>query len=155
MAGLKVSNRSPNRVGSLGAMVKVMRSLDTVPAAGAVVDPVASKRKLVAGLCKLLGEQMGGKPVSRQVESTANGAPANGAGLEAGLPPRVQQTLRRLLAGDAEKEIARHLGVSKHTVHVYVKALYRRFDVNSRGELLSRFVNATYQTPAGPSGPAE
>jgi DNA-binding CsgD family transcriptional regulator len=59
-----------------------------------------------------------------------------------GLSPRHRQTLQRLLAGDSEKQIAAHLGVSPHTVHVYVKALYRRFDVSSRGELLARFIRA-------------
>jgi DNA-binding NarL/FixJ family response regulator len=57
------------------------------------------------------------------------------------LTPRVQQTLIRMLAGDSEKEVAHHLGVSRHTVHVYVKALYRHFDVSSRGELLAHFVS--------------
>jgi DNA-binding CsgD family transcriptional regulator len=56
------------------------------------------------------------------------------------LSPRLRQTLQRLLLGDSEKEIAAHLGVSRHTVHVYVKSLYRRFGVSSRGELLARFV---------------
>jgi DNA-binding CsgD family transcriptional regulator len=56
------------------------------------------------------------------------------------LPPRQRQTLDRLLAGDSEKQIAARLQVSKHTVHIYVKSLYRRFGVCSRGELLAQFV---------------
>src|SRR5581483_5997943 len=48
------------------------------------------------------------------------------------LPPRMRQTLQRLLAGDSEKQIAQHLGRSRHTVHVYVKAIYKRFGVCSR-----------------------
>ena len=56
------------------------------------------------------------------------------------LSPRVRQTLDRLLKGDSEKQIARHLNVSPHTVHVYVKTLYKRLQVNSRGELLALFV---------------
>ena len=47
---------------------------------------------------------------------------------DAGLTPRMQQTLNCLLAGDAEKQVARRLKVSQHTVHVYVKALYRHFE---------------------------
>ena len=54
------------------------------------------------------------------------------------MSPRQRQTLRRLLAGDSEKQVAINLGVSRHTVHVYVKALYRHFEVASRGELLAR-----------------
>ncbi len=56
------------------------------------------------------------------------------------LSRRLRQTLERLLAGDSEKQVAAHLHLSPHTVHVYVKALYRRYDASSRGELLSRFV---------------
>jgi len=44
------------------------------------------------------------------------------------------------LVGDQEKEIARHLKLSQNTVHVYVKALYRRYQVSCRGELLSKFL---------------
>lgn len=58
------------------------------------------------------------------------------------LSPRMQQTLERLLVGDSEKQIANQLGLSRHIVHVYVKALYRGFNVSSRGELLARFIQA-------------
>ena len=57
------------------------------------------------------------------------------------LSPRLQQTLQFLLAGDSEKQVARRLGLSPHTVHVYVKKLYRRYDVSSRGELLAKWVS--------------
>ena len=54
--------------------------------------------------------------------------------------PRQQQTLRHLLAGESEKQIAQRLSRSQHTVHTYVKAIYRNYRVSSRGELLSLFV---------------
>jgi len=56
------------------------------------------------------------------------------------LAPRLRQTLDYLLTGDSEKQIARKLAISPHTVHVYVKSLYKKFDVSSRGELLARWV---------------
>lgn len=56
------------------------------------------------------------------------------------LGPRLRQTLDRLLAGDAEKQIAHRLGLSRHTIHDYVKMIYRRFGVSSRAELLARWV---------------
>jgi DNA-binding CsgD family transcriptional regulator len=87
---------------------------------------------MVAEFCRLLGSSYSAPPPD----------------LAAGLSPRHEQTLRRLLAGDSEKQIARHLGVSHHTVHVYVKALYRHFDVSSRGELLARFVRLPNPTAA-------
>ena len=56
------------------------------------------------------------------------------------LSPRQRQTLQHLLDGSGEKQIAARLGVSPHTVHHYVKVLYRHFDVSSRSELLARWV---------------
>ena len=52
----------------------------------------------------------------------------------------MRQTLGHLLTGDSEKQIAAKLEISQHTVHVYVKQLYKRFNANSRGELLAKFI---------------
>ena len=57
------------------------------------------------------------------------------------LPPRLQPVLTHLLQGEGEKQIAVKLGLSRHTVHEYVKVIYRRLGVGSRGELLARFVS--------------
>lgn len=56
------------------------------------------------------------------------------------LPRRLRQTLACLVEGDSEKQIAARLGVSHATTHQYVTALYRRFGVNSRGQLLAHVV---------------
>ncbi len=56
------------------------------------------------------------------------------------LSPREQETLTHLLAGASEKEVAARIGRSRHTVHSYVKKIYRQFGVTSRAELLSIFV---------------
>ena len=48
--------------------------------------------------------------------------------------------LQLLLGGHSEKQIAAKLSVSRHTVHVYVKDIYRRFGASSRAELLARWV---------------
>jgi DNA-binding CsgD family transcriptional regulator len=56
------------------------------------------------------------------------------------LSPREKQTLWNLLAGRGEKQIATQMGLSVNTVHHYVKALYRHFDVSSRAELLARWM---------------
>ena len=107
----------PNRVGDLAAVAQMLTKLQPPD------ESVTCKRKLIAEFCRLVGEQVG-RPAPRGV----------------GLAPRLRQTLERLLAGDSEKQIAARLGVSPHTVHVYVKGLYRHYGVNSRGELLARFV---------------
>ena len=56
------------------------------------------------------------------------------------LPPRLRRTLGHLLRGESEKEIARTLGLSQHTVHEYVKDLYAELNVSSRGELLAQWI---------------
>jgi DNA-binding CsgD family transcriptional regulator len=100
-------------------MTRVVRSLP-VPASDAVVQ----KRKMVAEFCHLVGARYS-RPATRAIPGLSN---------------RHSETLERLLAGDSEKQIAAHMKLSRNTVHVYVKALYRRFNVSSRGELLARFV---------------
>ena len=61
------------------------------------------------------------------------------------LPPRLGQTLAALQQGLSEKEVSAQLGISRHTVHNYVKALHHRLGVTSRGELLAKTAHA--QTP--------
>lgn len=54
------------------------------------------------------------------------------------LAPRLQPVLRYLLQGDAEKEVAAKLKLSRHTVHRYAQVIYRELGVHSRGELLAK-----------------
>jgi DNA-binding CsgD family transcriptional regulator len=107
------------------AAVGIARSV--APATGAVEH----RRQLFADFCRMLGNSL---------KAPAPRAASAGPMPMPNLSPRMKQTLERLLAGDSEKQIARHLGLSRHTVHVYVKAIYRGFEVSSRGELLARFV---------------
>ena len=131
---------------------------------GAGGDQVAHQRRLVANLCKMLDpnrtrpgdhdQGQNGNGSTHAPRPSESSAPQNGNGhgnrnghalplpVE-GLSPRMHQTLQRLLAGDSEKQIALRLDRSRHTVHVYVKQLYKRFGVCSRGELLARFVDGS------------
>jgi DNA-binding CsgD family transcriptional regulator len=54
------------------------------------------------------------------------------------LAPRERETLRHLLAGKSEKQIAHEMRISHNTIHTYVKALHKHFRVSSRRELLAR-----------------
>jgi len=99
---------------------------------------VLRQRQLVADLCRLVGAQLG-QPTGGRGRGGLSEPPL--ALLEhLGLSLRMRQTLQGLLAGEQEKQIAYRLSLSRHTVHVYVKGLYRHFGVSSRGELLARFV---------------
>lgn len=60
---------------------------------------------------------------------------------------RQEEVLDLLLAGQSEKQIARALDMSQHTVHGHVVCLYRIFDVATRSELLSKLLGAA-QPPA-------
>ena len=71
-----------------------------------------------------------GRLVGRQLVSATEPSPEK-------LSPRLRQTLACLVEGDSEKQIAARLGLSPTTVHQYVTALYRRFAVQSRGQLLA------------------
>lgn len=116
-----MSSPDSGRLGDVSALARIVKALPSN-----APDSLQHKRRMIAEFCKLLGAQFS-KP---KPDPTL------------GLSPRHIQTLQRMLKGDGEKQVAQHLGVSKHTVHVYVKALYLHFGVNTRGELFSLFVKA-------------
>jgi DNA-binding CsgD family transcriptional regulator len=125
----------PTRVGNIPAAVRRIGTVD----GGAIgpMDRLAHRRYLLAKLCRMLDPQPNPRP---HPAARSNG---DGPSLHGDMSPRMRQTLERLLAGDSEKEIAARFGRSRHTVHVYVKKLYQRFGVSSRGELFARFVRAS------------
>jgi DNA-binding NarL/FixJ family response regulator len=64
--------------------------------------------------------------------------PPEGFAAWAALPPHLQRVVEQLRTGRSEKEAAAALALSRHTVHTYVKELYRRLDVRSRGEAMAK-----------------
>jgi DNA-binding CsgD family transcriptional regulator len=83
-------------------------------------------------LLKFFHEELG-RLIGRQLVSATEPSPDQ-------LSPRLRQTLACLVEGDSEKQVAARLGLSPTTVHEYVTALYRRFGVHSRGELLAHLM---------------
>jgi DNA-binding CsgD family transcriptional regulator len=63
--------------------------------------------------------------------------PQLGSNPLAKLSPRQRQIITLLRSGNGEKQIASHLSLSRHTVHSYIRNLYRRFDASSQTELLA------------------
>ena len=61
------------------------------------------------------------------------------------LSPRLRETLQHLMLGDNEKQVAYKLKLSPYTIHDYVKALYKHFEVSSRAELLAKCWGAEIQ----------
>ena len=116
-------NVQGGRVGNLSAVLSMMK-----PLAGPIgPEAIERNRRRIANIVRAMGDQ-----------PFVSGMPRPPATHK--LPPRLQQTLAHLLSGSSEKEIAAKLEVSKHTVHVYVKGLYRHFGASSRAELLARWV---------------
>jgi DNA-binding CsgD family transcriptional regulator len=66
-------------------------------------------------------------------------APAKDTVLQ--LSRREREVIAFLLVGDSQKQVARKLRLSEHTVGDYVKQIYKRFAVNSRAELLAHFIS--------------
>ena len=56
----------------------------------------------------------------------------------ASLSPRQREVLEHLMTGCNESTIAAKLRLSVHTVHQHAKAIYRRCQVHSRAELMSK-----------------
>ena len=54
------------------------------------------------------------------------------------LTPREFEVLNALAAGDSNKQIARRLGISLHTVKFYVETIFRKLDVHSRAEAVAQ-----------------
>src|SRR5581483_5025663 len=81
------------------------------------IDVEQHRRQLLADLCRLLVKRLNRKidapPPSPQLApsrpTTQDPHPLPD------LSPRMRQTLDRLLSGDSEKQIAHHMGVSRHT----------------------------------------
>ena len=61
------------------------------------------------------------------------------------LSGRHLEVVRFLVAGQSEKQIARSLRISRHTVHVHMKEIYTRIHVRSRGELLGGIIHRILQ----------
>jgi DNA-binding CsgD family transcriptional regulator len=62
------------------------------------------------------------------------------------LSPSQKLVLDQLLTGMGDKDIARTIGLSRHTVHTHVKAIFKRFHVHSRAELLSQHIGKNQTT---------
>ncbi|MDO7846973.1 response regulator transcription factor [Hymenobacter sp. M29] len=81
----------------------------------------------------------GGAPMSRavarQVLAHFKPTPTAQAGL---LSEREQQVLEGMVDGLGDKQVATRLGLSPDTVRTHVKNIYRKLQVSSRAELLSR-----------------
>jgi DNA-binding CsgD family transcriptional regulator len=61
-------------------------------------------------------------------------------GLLEKLSPGQLQVVTLLLRGFGEKEVAEQLCLSRHTVHTHIKSIYKLLDVQSRAQLLAKYL---------------
>jgi len=56
------------------------------------------------------------------------------------LSKREFDIIKLITRGLTNKEIGEKLNISHHTVNEHLKKIYRKFDVNSRGRLIHKFI---------------
>jgi DNA-binding NarL/FixJ family response regulator len=108
-----------------------------------VIDGARRQYDALAGLATIEQVQHSVRPpVSTPVPSSS--VPPSRLSAEARrqwerLSPREQEIVRALRRGMNTKDIARWIDVSVHTVRNHLKAIYRKLDVHSQLEVVSRF----------------
>jgi DNA-binding CsgD family transcriptional regulator len=116
--------------------------LDDVRVAGEAAAAAGSRIRFGSLEFLIAGHEGAAEVPSSSLETGTDGPSPSGqppAGQTDGGRLSVAQSrvFQLLLAGTSEKRIASRLGLSPHTVHNHVTAIYRTFRVHSRGELLA------------------
>jgi DNA-binding NarL/FixJ family response regulator len=86
--------------------------------------------------------QRGGSPMTPRIARRVLEmfAKANPPRRDYGLSPREQEILQLLVAGKTVKEAAHELGISFHTADEYIRAVYVKLQVRSRGSAVAKAV---------------
>jgi DNA-binding NarL/FixJ family response regulator len=131
----------------LAALAQVRARFPSVKVAmlSGIDEPEVAARALAGGAVAYLGkwiEPGNLAPIIRELDSgsfsmqsyvpTPNGAEA--PALTIGLSPRETEILRRVAAGRPNKEIARELWLSEHTVKYHLTRIYKKIGVRGRTE---------------------
>jgi hypothetical protein len=119
-------------------VVPMARSVDMITLRRAWGDKPFSRRckRMVALFHTELARLWRPKRPTNEVANEEFGLAAGSMGT--GLPWHLQQLVAQLRVGHSEKESAAALGLSQHTIHTYIKELYSRLAVHSRGEAMAK-----------------
>lgn len=88
-------------------------------------------------LSAAVGEVLNSAPSSENARSDVN---AKRLMQEKQLTPREQEVFQLLMQGQSNREIAESLGTAERTVKAHLSAVFKKFSVKSRAELLSQLL---------------
>ena len=71
---------------------------------------------------------------------------AEGENLPYGLTRRQQDIMERIVTGQTEREVAKQLGLSYHTIHEHVRKAYAKLGLKNRVEAVNRFLGEQSRT---------
>jgi DNA-binding NarL/FixJ family response regulator len=110
----------------------------------AIDEPQVAARALAGGAVAYLGKWVDPATLAPTIREIIAGTfsmqsfgadnPATQSAREIGLSPRESEILRRLAAGRSNKQIARELWLSEHTVKYHLTHVYRKIGVRGRTE---------------------
>lgn len=106
------------------------KTIEKAMAGGA--DGFISKAVNPAKIGKAILEVLEGDVVVLGPDTAVDNMEDSVANIATHLPPRQLDMLRLISKGRTNKEIARDLGISPHTVRVHISALFRALNVNTR-----------------------
>ena len=90
----------------------------------------------------LLTLQAGGSPITPQVARKVFDFFQTGRKVEEKLTPREQDIVQGIVDGLSYKLIASRLDVSIDTVRKYIRRVYKKLEINSKGELIAKYYRA-------------
>jgi DNA-binding NarL/FixJ family response regulator len=88
-------------------------------------------------------------------EATTDAPADHGDADGVGLSPRERQVLRQIARGLTHTQIAKRLGISRHTVDTYVKRIRSKLDLGNKAELTRAAILGSVADSAPESRPAE
>ena len=93
------------------------------------------------------------RPILSALHAAFSLGALGGALLSAGVVALGVDVQAHLVAGASEKEVAALIGRSRHTVHSYVKRIYRTLGIRSRSQLASSASDRKNRTIAARPAP--
>jgi DNA-binding CsgD family transcriptional regulator len=120
--------------GNSGFLTVAHRASDGPAFTAAEAETMRLVQQGLAGWSKFLIDERGA--AGRLAASSSHHLEANPAVPH--LSPRLRQLLDRFIAGKSEQQAADEMGLSRHTVHMHAKRLYKAMNVSTRAELVAK-----------------